>query len=66
MRAVLRLVDATEQGEVVTGAEVVEELVALLEARIPMVSPGDHSLRHLRDLHAVLSVRSERCRPVRR
>jgi hypothetical protein len=66
MRAVLRLVDATDDAGVVTGAEVVDELVAVLEARIPRVSPADPSWCHLRDLHAVLAVRGERCRPVLR
>ena len=52
----LRAVAPEEASRVVTGREVVQELVAVLERQIPFLLPNDPRAPHIRDLHTVLSV----------
>lgn len=39
------------------GVDVVVEIVAVMDKRLPLVGLGDRDLRYLRDLHQILSAR---------
>ena len=54
---ILRAVEPEEARRVVTGREIVAELVAVMERQIPFMSPDDPNYRHLRDLHDLMSAR---------
>lgn len=52
---VLRAVPPEERRRVLTGGEIVRELVAVLERDLPFLPADDPAGRDLRDLHALWS-----------